>query len=86
MKKLIPIRTRLKYKLAKRFCADVLKGHYYKFAVANAHKQRFTYKLSLSQLIKRTTGSVNKIENIKIAYKKMEKVIIHPGSFFLFGG
>lgn len=88
MKKLIPTTSRVKLRVVYSYFASFLDGTYFRLtSPKNGSKRegkKLASQLSLSQPIRKTSYSANKIHNLKVASKRIHNIIINPGEVFSF--
>jgi vancomycin resistance protein VanW len=82
IRKLIPKAFKLQWQLFKRARLDEQSGFYKQLAVSRAVPQNFKCRITVTQPIKNNAGAPNKVHNIKLAYQKMEHLMIQPGESF----
>ncbi|GAA4113532.1 hypothetical protein GCM10022393_12600 [Aquimarina addita] len=83
-KKILSKGLRLQIRLMMRWCADLIKGNLFRFASSGRKSDTFVHKITIKQEIKKTDSTENKIENIRIASEKINKITIKPGQLFSF--
>lgn len=84
MKKYIPYRLKLAYKLFKRKSAD-RKNKTLLFASKNEKaKKDFPFSFSTKQVIRKSHLYENKIHNLKVGKEKIEQYLIQPNETFSF--
>lgn len=81
---MIPKSLRLEAKRMQRLCTDTVRGTSSKFARRLVKDQQFDFALPLTQEIKKTSTSVQKIQNIELAFQGIKNVVIFPGEIFSF--
>ena len=84
IKTVLPSKIRLVLKLLQRMIRDIINGNHSKFAKQRIQTSDFNYSINLVQEMKQTQLYEQKIENIKIAINKIEKVVVEPGEIFSF--
>ena len=84
IKNIVPKEIRLKLKLMQRTFLDIKKGNHSNFAKPKFQEHSFKYELALTQEIKKSYLYENKIQNIKMAYGRIEKIVIKPNEIFSF--
>ncbi len=80
IKSIIPKHIKLKLRLIKRFLFDI-NIH---FAKANNENTSFLNSISTIQEIKQGAFYDNKVQNLKVASRKVETIIINPNEIFSF--
>jgi len=88
VKKILPHKTKLRGKLAIRYCNDILNGNYSRFAKKGiVESKKFQKIVEIEQPIldsKVLKNKQNKVYNIKEGAKAIEKIVIEPGEVFSF--
>jgi len=84
IKKYIPRKYLLLLKLLIRYVIDFKNGHRKRFAKEYSETSALTFFLETKQAIRQNASSENKIHNLKIAAKKIEKIVIYPNEIFSF--
>lgn len=84
---LLPAVSRRWLKQGLRIMQDIWSGRYFRMAVSSRHSYgatAFPYHLALSQPIRKNSGSVNKLENIRLAAEAINSCVVQPGQIFSF--
>ncbi len=81
IRKIIPIRLKITWKLFKRVIDDIIKGNLFKYAKSKSGNTEFSYQNELTQDLK---PNENKLHNLKLAIKAIELVEIKPNEIFSF--
>lgn len=88
MKKLIPTSSRVKLRVCYAYVASALDGTYFRFTSPRNGSKREGKKLkpqiSITQPIRKTSYSANKVHNLKVASKRIQNIVINPGEIFSF--
>ncbi|MEM6799845.1 MAG: VanW family protein [Bacteroidota bacterium] len=88
MKKLIPSSSRVRFRVLYFYLVSLLDGSYFKFvSLRNGNKREgrtFPVQLSISQAIRKTSYSANKVHNLKVASKNIQHIVIQAGEIFSF--
>lgn len=84
IRKIIPKALRFRLRLIKRYCTDIIGGHYSSFAKVNRQDANYDFEITLAQEIKLNSTAVGKVENIKLAFSRTQNVVIFPGEVFSF--
>jgi vancomycin resistance protein VanW len=89
MKRLIPSPLRLRLQLILRFLADVRSGQFHRIVRSSPksvqiQSQQFESRVQVVQVLKVANYSENKRQNLTIAAKTLQDVIIQPGEIFSF--
>ncbi|MEL6252082.1 MAG: VanW family protein [Bacteroidota bacterium] len=88
MKKLIPISSRVRLRVIFFYLLCLFDGTYFRMVSArNVNKREgksFSPQLSLTQPIRKTSYSGNKVHNLKIAASNFQYLLIQPGEILSF--
>lgn len=85
LKALIPAPMRLRYQVYKRFWRDLRMGLHKRLATPTGRSiPAWTSNISTDQIVRPSHLFENKIHNIKLAGKRIRKVVVWPGEVFSF--
>ncbi len=84
LRKLTPYKIRLSFKLLKRSLKDYKNGINRNLAKNKIQNHTFKYQIKLSQPIRNSYLSNNKIKNLNVASKKISAIYIKPQEIFSF--
>jgi vancomycin resistance protein VanW len=88
MKKLIPPDVKVRLRSFQRYLVDLSTGQLSKFTkftqLSEEQKLLFKPEISISQVLRKTQYSGNKIHNLALAIERIQDVVIKPGEVFSF--
>ncbi len=84
IQKMLPYYLKVEISVIKNILVDIFNGNYFKYAIKKNKGIRYKGNIEIIQEIKQTKTTFAKLENIKIAIKKIEEVQINPNEIFSF--
>ena len=84
IQKILPYYLKVEINIIKNTIIDIINGNYFRYANKKNKRIRYKGNIQIIQEIKQTKTTSAKLNNIKVALKKIEEIQINPNEVFSF--